>query len=341
MTDSSMHNDVDETTLVPETTLYPKITGKLEEVEYHLLRGTETRRILPVTGTCTLHGTHFDLLITPEDIIHFQSRNRLSITPEADNAGSAKFMINHKRSILELKAAYLARYRELNPSTRIEPSSPLIISIYINNSWQPDKHYSDIEARASRIFNISRGGYYHSFVDFDDIPGSMARLHKISNQVDAECPFALSFGIRGIGEGIVWKFDHRPGNSNLWLKTKGPNFATTRIRRPEGEKAAEVSRAHALADGKAGEFAMRVATERRMEQGLEYLAEFGHEKNNWSMNIFASWVVEDVEKEEVLEIGGEGLGGSLERQLIRKNVKKLAFAWFKDELAGKHEMEEG
>jgi len=55
----------------------------------------------------------------------------------------------------------------------------------------------------------------------------MARLHKISNEVDAECPFALSFGVRSIGKGIVWKFDHMPGNSDLWLKTKGPNFANT------------------------------------------------------------------------------------------------------------------
>jgi len=81
-----------------------------------------------------------------------------------------------------------------------------------------------------------------------------------------------------------------------------------RIQRPDGEKAAEVSQAYVLADGKAGAFALRMATERRIEQGLEYLAEFGYEKSKRSSHIFASWVVEDVVKEEVLDIEKEGLG---------------------------------
>jgi len=42
----------------PKTTLYPKITGKLEDIEYHLARGTETQRVFPVTGTVKLHGSH-------------------------------------------------------------------------------------------------------------------------------------------------------------------------------------------------------------------------------------------------------------------------------------------
>jgi len=83
-------------------------------------------------------------------------------------------MINHKEIILALKSAYLTRYRELNPSTHIDLSSPMIIagewagrgiqrkvaisqldhcliiiSIFINNSWQPDHHYTDIEAPES------------------------------------------------------------------------------------------------------------------------------------------------------------------------------------------------
>lgn len=354
------------TTIVMESTLFPSITGKIADIQEYLHETGETRRQLTVTGTVKLHGTHADILIHNGNIT-FQSRNRLELTPENDNLGFAAHMIKQRPAILALAQRYRERYRQLPSASRFasSPSSHgddpdptvliagewigkgvqrrvalehlpnrmfVIFSICIGGVWQREADYADIDDPASHIYNISRSGFFHGTLDLDDIDASMARLVAISNAVDAECPFAKSFGITGIGEGIVWKFDHAPQESRLWLKTKGPNFMTTRIPIPAAVKMAERQKETDDAEARAADFAERVAHERRLEQGLDHLREMGMERTLKQANEFAMWVLKDVEKEESREMREE----EVDVKLVGKHVRKLAFIWYKDELAGKH-----
>ncbi|TGO40865.1 hypothetical protein BHYA_0030g00320 [Botrytis hyacinthi] len=234
-------------------TLYPKISGKpknllLEFSKYQ--RTSKTRRaILPVTGTVKLHGTHGDIRITADDTICVQTRNSDVLTPALDSLKFLDFIQPARTKILALKKQFHARFMKLNPKAKINDEHPLIIagewigpkiqkdvavsalpdryfviiSVSINNEWQLDEPYSDIENESINILNISRGGFYHETIELKNPEPAFTKMQALADEVEKECPFAKTFGIIGLGEGIVWKpaapLCH---DAKYWLKLKGP-----------------------------------------------------------------------------------------------------------------------
>lgn len=88
---------------------------------------------IPLTGTVKLHGTHADIVIDCDDIIKLQSRNKPDVTLEKDQYTYASTMIPLRDEILDLKAKYICRFRELNPKAKIQKQHPLII--WLENSF--------------------------------------------------------------------------------------------------------------------------------------------------------------------------------------------------------------
>ncbi|KAF7932513.1 uncharacterized protein EAE98_003812 [Botrytis deweyae] len=235
-------------------TLYPKISGKpknllLEFSKYQ--RTSKTRRTgsIPVTGTVKLHGTHGDIRVTADDTIYVQTRNSDVLTPALDSLKFLDFIQPARTEILALKRQFHARFMKLNPKAKINDEHPLIIagewigpkiqkdvavsalpdryfviiSVSINNEWQPDEPYSDIENESINIVNISRGGFYHETIELKNPEPEFAKMQALADEVEKECPFAKTFGLIGLGEGIVWKpaapLCH---DAKYWLKLKGP-----------------------------------------------------------------------------------------------------------------------
>lgn len=233
--------------------LYPKISGKaknliIEFAKYQ--RSSKTRRVqsISLTGTVKIHGTHGDILITANNDIQLLSRND-KVTPAVDSYGFLQFVGATRLSILALKQQIHARFLKLNPKAKILDDHPLIIagewigpkiqkdvavsalpiryfviiSIRINGEWQPDELYSDIENKSACIVNVSRGGYFHETIRLKNPEPALAKMQALANAVEEECPFAKTFGIIGLGEGIVWKpaapLCH---DAKYWLKLKGP-----------------------------------------------------------------------------------------------------------------------
>lgn len=201
----------------------------------------------------------------------------------------------------------------------------VIGSVNINGEWLTDKDYSgnEFEAPEARIFNISRGGFYRASIDFDDVDGSMQGIQQLTDALCAECPFAKSFGARGIGEGIVWKAAHNPGHTRLWWKTKGPEFQPKPAKIRNKDKA-PLSEDEAVAS----EFAESVAHQRRIGPGLDLLREQNEPVTNRSARMFADWVLSDIIKEGWKAV----VNGEVNDKAADKFVKRLAFAWFKEEL---------
>jgi len=335
--------------------LYPSITNKLTEVRYHL-----SRSIVPVpspltlTGTVKLNGVHADILIGPPPYhaISLHSRNRL-LTLETDLNGFCAWGNTHAADILSLRKAYIARFCALNPTiSRAEiegkevliagewigrgvqkhgglgiakvPLTFVIISARINGAWVCDSEFAgaEFEREEARIFHVSRGGMWKERVELADLEAAETKLSEIAEQVAQKCPFAASFGIEGVGEGVVWKVDHDPNNTNLWLKTKGKAWAPKPVA-PKETQGKDVIDAEEVA------FAKKVAHQRRMEQGLEWLAEMGLDvKEKGNAKEFAGWVEGDVIKEERGEMERLGLK---ERAVMRK-VKSIAFVWYMAEV---------
>ncbi|KAF7866843.1 hypothetical protein EAF04_005684 [Stromatinia cepivora] len=245
-------------------TLYPKISGKPKNLmlEFNKYQNkTKGRRAtsISVTGTVKLHGTHADFLIHADHTIQLQSRNTDHLTAEKDTIGFVPFALALKPQILDLKKQFHSRFLKLNPKAKVQEDHPLIIagefigpriqkdvaisalpkkcfviiSVSINDEWQPDEQYADIHNESVGIFNVSRGGFFHEMIAIKNPKPAFERMQALANAVEKECPFAKSFGIIGLGEGIVWKpaapLCH---DAKYWLKLKGPISMGTAVAGP-------------------------------------------------------------------------------------------------------------
>jgi hypothetical protein len=338
-----------------ESTLYPKITTHVSDIIHNLKelhRDAEypetevTLDPLPIIGTIKLHGTHADILIYSDNRIVFQSRNIVGLQIAKDNAGFAATMSQKTKALLRLRDLFIARFSQLNPETPVDPSLPIliagewigqsiqkdvaisklpkrfvIISININNQWQKDSDYSGIALPNHDIYNVSRAGVFTRTLYPSDPQLTITSLEPLAEQVARQCPFALTFGLDGEGEGIVWKPAHAPYNSNpaLWFKTKGGRFKPTYARPPR--QSAETAEHNREA---AAEVARIWTSEQRLEQGLEYMKEHGIQKTMKGFSAFLKWVQNDIVVEEKGYVDEHGI----DKPMLRIEVAKIAKPWY-------------
>jgi len=152
-------------------------------------------------------------------------------------------------------------------------------------------------------------------------------MQAISDDVESCCPYATHFGVdpaSARGEGVVWKIGTEDGivNPKCWFKMKGP------LSWPEN-RITETSITH-ITDKKAAiENAVRQwVSDRRVEQGFEYLLEIGTTPDGKDgVKKFVEWVVADVLLEEGAEIevlkemfvGDEGV-----RREVKSRIGRVA-----------------
>ena len=308
---------------------------------------------IPLVGTVKLHGMHADVVVHSDDRLTLQSRNVLNLNLKNDIMGFAQFILPMPKVVLMLRDKYHARFKELNPDVEIKAKHPLIIagefigqgiqqnvavstllrcfviiSASINSTWLPDAEYSDIHHESAGIYNIYKSGSYTQTLDPNKLEASMQAIQKHTDDVEKECPFAKTFGISGIGEGIVWKCQPPfPSTPKFWFKTKGPLHRQTD---PFDKGASNLA-----SKEKAALFAKSIVTEMRLEQGWNYLAETGIKRDKKATGAFLKWVVQDCEAEEMLEIKEL----EIKIGLLKPEIIRIAQKWYAARLTEK-EMEE-
>lgn len=337
-----------------ETTLYPKITNHIHEVIKTLKQQNrnpeqpENEVVLepvPIVGTVKLHGTHGDILVYRNNTIIFQSRNNVSLLPTADNQGFAAAMATKQTAILRLRDRYLTQWRAMHPFGELDTGLPItisgewcgakiqkgvaiselskrfvIISVKINGSWVADTEYADVESPEGDIYNISRGGTYHSTLYPEDPQRTMHELEALAEKVAKRCPFAGSFGVAGEGEGLVWKLVPWVEKSELWFKTKGGRFKPTFTPAPKKT----LSSSEAEKRDAAAVLAKAWCSVMRMEQGWDYLREKGIVRNMRGIGEFLKWVQHDIEVEEAGSIEEH----KIDRQMLRLEIVGIAKPWY-------------
>lgn len=188
----------------------------------------------------------------------------------------------------------------------------------------PDVGYGHIKNEAVGIYNISRGGLFRASLHARIRSNKKDEMNDMTLEVENECPFGKSFGISGIGEGIVWKIDGElGGNARYWIKTKGPKHQGTHT---EGLKIT------GLSDNvvrRAVQFADAAVKEERLKQAWEFLVEMGIERNKAATPRFVGWLSKDVEVEEKNEI----LALGIDVVALRKAIGLLGKAWYFQKLA--------
>ncbi|KAL8675279.1 MAG: hypothetical protein Q9168_000400 [Polycauliona sp. 1 TL-2023] len=344
----------DGCTVEAKSTLYPKIS-KLSEFLYKCKRVAPETRIIPIVGTVKLHGAHVDWVVSRDGNIRFQSRNMLELIVRNDNYGFAAFSNPIRDVILRLKEDLLRRYLQLNPELTVDLDHPVIISgewcgqgvqkgmavsslprhfviisIRINDTWVPETEYADIHDEANGIYHIGKAGCYRLDLDTDDIDPSEATIQDIVTDVEKKCPYGLARGVTGRGEGIVWKARNHMDNPEMWFKYKGDsNVVSHAWKTVKKCQLVKVPETAVTAQDREREYAFAVAavTERRLEQGLEYLAETGTARKG-GLGKFLGWVTNDIlveEKREMTEM-------KLVQGRLKPAIRSIAKAWYDNRL---------
>jgi RNA ligase len=336
-------------TTEPSSTLFPKITGRVDDlIENYTYKFGTDKPLIKLTGTVKLHGTHADIVIEPDHSIRIQSRNRLSLDIEHDNYNVAARLLPLRKEILELKDRVKDKWHQLNGPEEIDEQAPIIIAgewigpgvqkkvaiaslpqrcfvilaISVNGEWQDDEGFAKIHNEAAGIYNISRGGFYREILDFKDketLDRCKEKIMAHTLEVEKECPFAKSFSVSGVGEGIVWKA-HYPLSQDprFWLKTKGPEHRHTQTDRLKKDqlKNGAGERAKTFAEAAVGDM--------RLQQAWDFLGEMGVKRDKSATQAFNQWLVKDVEVEEkkiILEM-------EVDKMALKKAIGVIGRIWY-------------
>ena len=274
-------------------------------------------------GTVKAHGTNAAFRQdTPNGEILFQSRERV-IDPTSDNAGFATTFWPYREEI-----------KELFSQIRTELSTDEQIIIY--GEWaggniqknvglsQTPKTFYPFAIKAIREVEIISIFPHHATFDAILYGVSVPHIQSIADfgsrildvnlnapelaqnqivewvgQVEACCPIAKSYGVDGIGEGLV--FIAEDLLSGIMFKAKGELHSVTKVKTVAS---VDVERVNSIK-----ELVAVVCTENRMLQIFNNLNDLGIKASRTSTGQFIKAVIADCFKEELDTITANGVTG--------------------------------
>lgn len=301
----------------------------LDETGQAKYNHTKPLPVLKYKGTVKLHGTNACVHFLPNVILpKFQSRNN-EITQDNDNAGFVHEMTQKplhelRKQFSDTEDVYI--YGEwcgkgIQKGVGISglPKMFVIFDVIVNGERLKD--FSRINLQDYQIYNINQFDVFYVTVDFSKPEAVQNTFVELTNAVEAECPVAAFFDVKGVGEGIVWKLDEdfetfKAGDSELTFKVKGEKHSVSKVKTLAAVDTEKVATLEA--------FVQNVVTENRCRQGVSYLVEMQKDVSVKSTGDFVRWVFNDVMKEESDTIADSGL---VERE-VGASVSKAAKTWY-------------
>lgn len=305
---------------------------------------TIPKPVVEAYGTVKLHGTNAGITWDGEDM-WAQSKNNI-LTPTSDNMGFAFFVEARKDDflfffeILEEEFPsydYYTIYGEfagegIQRGVAISEVPKGFYTIGVKGSKIVDdklvgewlKGPPIIQVEESNIYDLCEFTTYAVTIDFSRPDLAIEQMQKYVDEVENQCPVADSFGVKGIGEGIVWHFYFK--GERYIFETKGEKHSKSRVKKlPAVDPALE---------NKKREVVAQVTPSWRLEQGLNEL--FGPQ---WSsddldrskLGDYIRWVMTDVVKEELDVLTENGF----ELNDLNKVISEVARNYFFAAEAGK------
>ena len=168
----------------------------------------------------------------------------------------------------------------------------VIFSINVNGNWIDGKTLPSMKFEGAGIYDINDFTNYECLIDFEQPELAQAWLAAITENVENECPVGATFGVIGVGEGVVWRCaDSGYNSSEYWFKVKGEKHSATKVKTLA---AVDVDSIKLVTD-----FVSAAVTENRLEQGLKNIV--NEQKKTFEMGSigdFIRWVYNDIIKEE-------------------------------------------
>lgn len=294
---------------------------------------TKPAPVLTYRGTVKLHGTNAAIgLSRTDDVsednrIWFQSRENI-IRVAKDNAGFAsRFHGKNLDSIFSslpgnnvlVFGEWCGQGIQNNVAISQLPKMFVIFDILIDGVWQPKSVVEKIKDHSLSIYNIYDYQTEEIEIDFNFPENSQNKLIELTLKVADRCPVGHSFGVDGIGEGIVWSCI-TPGyeDPQFKFKVKDERHAA------KGSKPKVLAEVDAQAVANIKSFVELVVTESRCRQGIDKMRERGLKTDRSCLGHYVSWIFDDIVKEE----SDIAVASNIELGKAKSEINKAAKDWF-------------
>jgi hypothetical protein len=180
--------------------------------------------------------------------------------------------------------------------------------------------YGAEAAKTDSIYCIHKFKTWTMEIDFAHPELVQNELGELTMKVEQECPVSKTFGVSGVGEGIVWTAvptTHVPFRvSDLIFKVKGEKHSETKVHTLAPVDVERINNIRQLVE--------TIVTDHRLEKKLTDMVEQGFPLLVQNTSVFLKIVGTDVSKEEGDTIDASGLP----RKEVMAAVSKRASQWF-------------
>jgi hypothetical protein len=298
-------------------------------------------------GTVKLHGTNGSVGYNNIDKLWCQSRTSI-ITPKKDNMGFAEFIEKNNDKIMNLIFIIKDKYNinldthsiiifgewcgngiQNNVAINQMEKFYAIFDIKIveindkENAYYLDSKFPEIKSDTeTRIFNIHEFKTYNITFDIENLNDIQNELTEYITEIEKQCPFAEYFGIKGIGEGIVFRYYFNDKNRFIF-KVKGEQHKVSK------EKVKIELTPEKLSSY--NNFIERVVTENRFQQALEYIYKINPTLETYNkkpmqkdISTIIEWIMNDIIKEEndIIKLN------DFDKVKIKKMIGKKVYSLF-------------
>jgi len=290
-------------------------------------------------GTVKLHGTNAAIVYTWDDLTFgygFQAQSRRNIiTPQSDNNGFAAFAytsntelvlstimravgnLGYTPQVVRVYGEWCGGNIQKGMAISGLDKMFVIFAIKIDDTWLTDEQLAKVKIPDANIYNILDYKTFEIEIDFNDPKTYANSLAKITDEVEAKCPVGETFDKEGFGEGIVWHcITEGWEGSRYWFKVVGEKHKSSKTKEKVPVDPEKVKSMNEMVDN--------FVTEARLSQGIDYLKEQGQELSRKSTGTYLKWIYEDIVKEELDTIVGNGF----EPKEISATISKKARDWF-------------
>ena len=305
---------------VRETTAFQGLDeGGLPILDYNKPQPTVT-----FYGTVKLHGTNAGVCYDPcTGDLYAQSRSRV-INIDKDNAGFAFFVESHKDFLTEYSKQYVSGddlvtvFGEwcggsIQKGVAINglPKMFVVFAVKVGDVWVNTSKIKGT-SHETGMYTVNNFPTYSLDIDFNNPDLSVPELQRITLAVEEECPVGLAFGVKGVGEGVVWK----DSTGNIF-KVKGEKHSASKVKKLADVDVEKINSVN--------EFVEYAVTESRLEQGIDVVfTQASLDVDIKMLGDFLKWVMRDIVSEEIDTLKEN----NLEPKDVGKGVSQAAHQWF-------------
>jgi hypothetical protein len=258
-------------------------------------------------GSVKLHGTNASIVFPENGEYYCQSRSQI-LSATQDNNGFAKWVAANEKLFEPLQNSGLVVFGEwcgqgIQKGVAISQVPKMFVVFAVRKisegEWAtPAEIACSIPIRLPSIYDYSG---WQIDIDFNHPEDSQNKLVELTNGVEAECPVGRAFGVKGVGEGIVWWAQPHPSfpTDDLIFKVKGEKHSESKVKTLAEVDVEKINNIKELVE--------KILTRHRLEKKLDSLKESGLSLDLKNTGAFLKLVGQDIHKEEGDTILASGL----------------------------------